>query len=342
MGGNIAIFFTIFNTKSSSIVVKNCHIMDGYAFRGGGLAFWSNQNHVYNKTHDMLEKHLFDRSILIIRDTTFYNNSASNSSGAMYTAHNSHDTTNHLKHITITNCTFIQNKGRGSTVDIIQHSLQPMTPFLNTTITMCSFKSNAVTVHNDYGAILKIYSDKISLIDSTFTGNNSTAISLSSAYLNLYGNISFENNSARLGGAMKINEASLVFVYEGTHVHFINNRAEEKGGAIYVKTSCMDSSVSTLPCFIQPAPPYNMTVISEFTKLMMLEFVNNSAKVSGDALYGGDFDQCSTTLSYYLNKTSINKGYHFSVDIFNVLFNIEKQPGLSVISSDPRKVCFCS
>ena len=141
---------------------------------------------------------------------------------------------------------------------------------------------------------------------------------------------------------MKINEASLVFVYRGTHVRFINNRAEEKGGAIYVKTSCMDSSVSTLVCFIQPAPPYYMTAISEFIKLMMLEFVNNSAKVSGDALYGGDFDQCSTTLPYYLNKTRTHTEYHYSIDIFNALFNIEKQLGLSVISSDPRKVCFCS
>ena len=85
-----------------------------------------------------------------------------------------------------------------------------------------------------------------------------------------------------------------------------------------------------------------MTVISEFIKLMMLEFVSNSAKVSGDALYGGDFDQCYTTLSYYVNETWARKDYHYSVDIFNELFSMEKQQGLSAISSDPRKVCFCS
>ena len=115
----------------------------------------------------MFKKHSFDRSILIIHDTTFYNNHALNSSGAMYIAHYSHDTTNRLKHITVTNCTFTKNKGIGSTVDIIQHSLQPMTPFLNTTLMMCSFKSN--TLLNDYGAILKIYSDKVSLINRLFT-----------------------------------------------------------------------------------------------------------------------------------------------------------------------------
>ena len=334
LGGNIAIFLAIFNANSSIIVVKHGHIMDGYALKGGGLAFWSKQNRLIT-----FEKHSFDHSILTLHDTHFNNNSALYSCSAMYIAHYSHDTTSHLKHISITNCTFTKNKGVESVVDIIQHSLHPMTPFLNTTLTMCSFRNN--TLLNDYGAILNIHSDEVSLINSTFTGNNSTAISLSSAYLNLYGNILFENNTARLGGAMKINEASLIFVYRGTHVRFINNRAVEKGGAIYVKTSCMDSSISKF-CFIQPAPPYNMTSISEFTKLMMLEFVNNSAKVSGDALYGGDFDQCSTTLPYSLDKIWTHKYYNNSVDIFNALFNMEKQQGLSVISSDPRKVCFCN
>ena len=164
--------------------------------------------------------------------------------------------TSRLKHVAICICTFTKNRGIGSSVDILQHSLQPMTPFLNTTLIICSFKNN--TLFNEDGAILKIYSDKVLLINCTFNGNNSTAISLSSAYLNLYGNILFENNSARFGGAMKIIEASLVFVYHGTHVSFINNRAEEKGGAIYVKTSYMDSSVSTVVCFIQPAPPYRV------------------------------------------------------------------------------------
>ena len=337
LGGNIAIFLAIFNANSSIIVIKHGHIMDGYALKGGGLAFLLKQNHDIVHT---FEKHSFDHSILTLHDTHFNNNSALISSSAMYIAHYSHDTTSHLKHITITNCTFTKNKGVESTVDIMQHSLQPMTPFLNTTLTMCSFRNN--TLLNDYGAILMIYSDKVSLINSTFTGNNSTAISLTSAYLNLYGNILFKNNSARLGGAMKINEASIVFVYRGTNVSFINNRAEEKGGAIYVKTSCMDSSVSTLVCFIQPAPPYYMTAISEFTKLMTLEFVNNSAKVSGDVLYGGDFDQCYTTLPYSLNKIWTRQHYNYSVHIFNALFNMEKQRELSAISSDPRKVCFCN
>ena len=168
-------------------------------------------------------------------------------------AHYSQDATiSYLKHVTITNCTFTKNGGVGSTIDIVQHSLQPMTPFFNTSLTMCNFTNNRLT--NDDGAILKIFSDKVSITNCRFTNNNSTAISLSSAYLNLYGNILFENNTARLGGAMKVNEALLIFINNDTHVRFVNNRAKDRGGAIYVKTFCVDSSKLAAICSTSSTP----------------------------------------------------------------------------------------
>ena len=150
----------------------------------------------------------------------------------MYMAHYNHATMI-IKQVTIANCTFTENDSKGSSLEIIQHSLQPMTPFLNTSFVLCNFTNNRLA--NDDGAVVSICSDKVSLMDCTFTGSSSTAISLSNAYLDLYGNILFENNTADLGGAMKINEASLIFIHNGIHVRFINNRAK-KGGAIYVKT----------------------------------------------------------------------------------------------------------
>ena len=39
LGGNIAIFLVIFNANSSNVVINNSRIMDGYAFKGSGLAF---------------------------------------------------------------------------------------------------------------------------------------------------------------------------------------------------------------------------------------------------------------------------------------------------------------
>ena len=87
-------------------------------------------------------------------------------------------------------------------------------------------------------------------------------------------------------------EASLVYVHIGAHVRLIENSGQ-KGGAIYVQQPCMD--ISTL-CFIQLSVPQDMPVV-EFTKLMKFEFINNSAEIAGDALYGGDLDICSTATS---------------------------------------------
>ena len=99
LGGNIAIFLVIFNANSSSIVIKNSRIMDGYALKGGGLAFWSKQNQEYTEYCNPGKNH---DNILTICNTLFYNNSAILSGGAMYMAHLNHDTiVSHLKHVTI-------------------------------------------------------------------------------------------------------------------------------------------------------------------------------------------------------------------------------------------------
>ena len=132
-------------------------------------------------------------------------------------------------------------------------------------------------------------------------------------------------------------EASLVYVHIGAHVCLIENSAQ-KGGAIYVQQPCMDISTS---CFIQPSVLQDMPVV-EFTKLMKFEFINNSAEIAGDALYGGDLDICSTAVPYYFRNSSEEYNhYWYSGKIFAEIFDVRNQVGPSQISSDPRRVCFC-
>ena len=101
------------------------------------------------------------------------------------------------------------------------------------------------------GPILDFIRVEVSMTNSTFTGSNTTVISLRNTYLNLFDDIRFENNTARVGGALKICEASLMFVHSGAHIHLVNNSAQ-KGGAIYAQQPCMDTSPL---CFIQSAVP---------------------------------------------------------------------------------------
>ena len=55
----------------------------------------------------------------------------------------------------------------------------------------------------------------------------------------------------------------------------------------------------------------------------MFYFVNNTAAISGDILYGSNVDKC------------------YKDDEFKTLFHYPQQTSLSIVSSDPIKVCFC-
>ena len=55
----------------------------------------------------------------------------------------------------------------------------------------------------------------------------------------------------------------------------------------------------------------------------MFYFVNKTAAISGDILYGG------------------NVAKYYKDDEFKTFFHYPQQTGLSIVSSDPIKVCFC-
>ena len=118
-------------------------------------------------------------------------------------------------------------------------------------------------------------------------------MTLRSTILHLYNDILFANNTGIIGGALKLCDASIISARNGTKVKFLNNSAR-KGGAIYIQQACMDT---TTLCFFQPSFPEG-TPIKEFENHMNLTFVNNSANIAGDAIYGGDFDHCWTTVPY--------------------------------------------
>ena len=335
-GGNLALLLMTFTVNSSSIMIESSHIVDGRARKGGGLRFWSK--------HKLIEEESVMRDIhhtLKITNTRFQNNHVQQTGGAIYMAFYNNNTIRKfdgvLRQITVRNCTFTENVGNGAAMEIIQHSLSDhhMIPMFQTSIELSTFINNHIPWNVD-GPILDFISVEVTMTNCVFIGSNSSTISLRNTYLNLFGDIRFENNTARVGGALKVCEASLVYLHIGTHVCFISNSAR-KGGAIYVQQPCMD--ISTL-CFIQPSVPQDMPIV-EFSKLMKLEFINNSAVVAGDALYGGDLDVCSTVVPYFWNTSETHNHYWYSEEIFTGIFELHNQDGPSWISSDPRRVCFC-
>ena len=352
-GGNLAISITDFgHHKVSSVTIMNSNISNGMATKGGGLRLWSeinkNDNKVVNDDGEVeyqLMGTLKPRMILTIINTTFDNNHAYEIGGAVYIAHyeaSSEASSVHAKlsmtEITIINCTFTGNSGNGAAMEILKQTLPGyiphMTPQLTVHLKHCSFHNNSVPPDKHSGIIELIGTKNIKIDNCNFTDSLGSVFSLRRGNLNFFGHIRFENNHALHGAALKICDSSIVYLHNGTFVLFKNNTAH-KGGAVYAEQGCLDTAPA---CVFQPAVNESVP-IEDFKDIMTLAFVNNSAILVGDAVYGGSIDFCYTLKPFSFNGTkgSFNNYIH----IFDEIFDTTGQKGISTITSDPRGVCFC-
>ena len=336
-GGNLALSLdlTYFGSDVSTIDISNSNISNGWAVKGGGIRFWSQietGSSVQENTHN-------NTIILNIFNSTFSNNVASITGGALYIAHYEaeNDFGYRLRQIRFINCSFVGNKGNGAVMEILKQTVPGyvphITPQFSVCFNCCGFHTNSVP-SGKHSSIMELIGTKnIRLSNCNFTNSSGTVFSLRSSFMNFFGYIHFENNHATYGGALKICDSSLIYLHSGTTVSFINNSAL-KGGAIYAQQGCLDTAPA---CFFQPA--INRTVpIEDFGSFVKVRFVNNSASLAGDAIYGGSVDFC-----YTLKTFSYNGSYGFfnNKHIFQKISNMTEQNGFSNISSNPRGVCFC-
>ena len=126
----------------------------------------------------------------------------------------------------------------------------------------------------------------------------------------------FVNNSGTYGGGIALYKSSQLLLKEHVNISFVNNHASVSGGGIFV-SQILDVDTA-FNCSFKVIPYH----YPDDTKTE-LYFVNNTADISGDVLYGGKINDCTNTL------------------YFNHLFHYPQQTGLSVVSSDPIQVCFC-
>ena len=132
-----------------------------------------------------------------------------------------------------------------------------------------------------------------------------------------------------------------------TRVLFTNNRALQRGGAIYVDGTKIESNVPH--CF------YELDEVLKYSqKNIQLVFEGNVAKIAGDALYGGRVDRCSLLPNafplgpYFKNRVDfegkdLREVFLNPDEVFESLFNFtDKARSHSLISSDPFRISFCS
>ena len=145
--------------------------------------------------------------------------------------------------------------------------------------------------------------------------------------IHLNGSLSFFNNKASHGAAIRLDSLSYLFIHESTKASFVNNHASFYGGAIY---SHMDRNLPiTNPlCAIQ--------IVSQNISQLNATFIfkNNTAKLAGNSIYMSPLYDCQ---QMYLKEVN-------SSVIYQRLFHFEgkNNNGLHEISSVPVRTYRCS
>ena len=171
---------------------------------------------------------------------------------------------------------------------------------------------------------------KISFQDCTFSMNNYTSLFAVDSKVYFEGQLVFNQNIGFFGAGIYLS-SSIIFLTPNTTIFFENNQAVYRGGAIYITS--VQESVFAFDCSFQIFDS-SFLPISELD--IHLLFRNNSAREAGDAMYGGDLDNCvsaaPSSLLYTNNSfTSSDFIYDFSGQ------NISD----SLISSDSQRICLC-
>ena len=204
---------------------------------------------------------------------------------------------------------------------------------LHATLTASSFYFQNVLFHfnkatNKLAVYRKIYQSAVVLFNIAnimfdqieVSNHNTTGLVCFNSQITFDGHSIFLNNSGINGGGIALYESSRLLLYEHINktlnISFFNNFASVSGGGIFVSQVVgVDKSTD---CSFEVIPHR-----SYYNSSATFYFVNNTAAISGDILYGGNVDKC------------------YKEDEFKNLFDYLQQTGLSVVSSDPVKVCFC-
>ena len=153
--------------------------------------------------------------------------------------------------------------------------------------------------------------------------------------LTFAGNTVFSNNIGYRGGAMHLFYTTIYLEY-GANITFINNTAEDLGGAIYMYIDGQYNpelgpglQVANGSCF---KLKYNINNSNHLNS--SLHFRNNTAQNGGVNIFGPSFKtHCPITPD----------GKTLSNEIQNELFEFDNNSlsSLSAVSSDPKRVCLC-
>lgn len=286
-GGAIA--FTT-NTVNNLVMNNNRYDFNNATSNGGAiysLVKINEENSNFTNNNASNAGALYLTSTLNSLNNIILNFNNAKNGGAIYLTSNAGFTN-------IINCNFTKNQGSGSAFSISAN---------NVTIDKCIFKEN---IGIGYGAIdTSSGSDGLIVKNSEFYNNTATgdsgALLFASTSSNMLGyNLTFINNSAKNGGACRISGNNNAIV----NSTFKNNKATDKGGAIYLYTG---SYITIDDCdFIENEANYGgaLYISIPHTNISNCNFTKNKANENGGAIYINTDNTSILASAFYNNRAN--------------------------------------
>ena len=303
--------FTIGNTVLSFCGSNN--FINNFAGGGGAIFLaWGNtvlnlsgvNNYINNSAAGGGAIYTLGNTVLNQNGTSNFINNSAEHGGAIYTVNN---TVLHLNGVN----NFINNSA----------SIGGAIYTYNNTVS--SFNGTSNFINNSVSAITTNANGTLTFNGTVYFTNNGH-----------YGGVNTDYNAG--GGGVFMGIKCTFSILPNTTVYWENNHAR-LGGAIYVYDASplsyckpLATLVSTEDCFFQ-LPGQNLSNGID----VQVVFKNNSADDAGSVLYGGAIDNCK--LTHGLDS-------HSSGEVFDMIVHTDNETEdntTSNISSDPLQICLC-
>ena len=320
-GGGVSVLFKG-NAQNNTVSMESNTICDNTAIWGGGMLVEfqdrAMDNYVSVKNSSIVENQCMydpctyqgtggggarvqmagvdrgiERNAVFFINTIFEGNNAYFGGGLSFMTFPEDSVTNSIIFEAVD---WIRNSARlGSAIDLsVWHLTNGLT--LQPKFKNCSFIQNTIEYTNVTGTphgTGTLYADTISINiigNINFSENTGSAITSTdgSIVFNEFSFGIFQENLAEVGGAISLYNKAHLLVKQRSRLRFISNKAILQGGAIYWEGIGNHDLVSSRNCFIRYEDPY----IYPSDWLVLFEFVNNTAGLNGNAIYGSTLLGC--------------------------------------------------
>ena len=261
------IFFDETHANQNSILFDSCHFVNNWAYFGGGLSFYTAREPTEAKATNSLE---------------------------------------------LRNCEWKENTARvGSAVDLSVWHTVPLGATVMPQFTNCTFINNSVYTPSDLGSVVGIgafYADSIPVCfygNVTFEQNSNSALAAVSTgiYFEEDCQASFVRNAGRTGGGIALLGYAFIQTSPGTQLHFVNNSAEIRGGAIFAQSIGEHDLISSRNCFFR----YKDIKVTPFNWTSYFYFDHNFAKGVPNSIYATSLLTCQWGGAYGSAEENANQ-----------------------------------